>query len=162
MFSNMTDWKGEVVAIFIGPHAKEPMVAVDTVNAVAGRGLEGDRYFEQRGSFSKPDEIEPKQEITLIESEAVESAANTYGVALRPSDSRRNIVTRGVALNHLVGKEFAVGNTRLRGIKLNEPCRHLVSVAGKPMIKLLRHRGGLRAQIVAGGRIAVGDEVTPG
>ncbi|MEA2476551.1 MAG: hypothetical protein QOC87_750 [Actinomycetota bacterium] len=156
------DWRGTVEAIYVGPNAKDPMVAVDAVTAVAGRGIEGDRYFEQRGSFSKPDGIDPKQEITLIESEAVESAATTYGVELAPSDSRRNIVTRGVALNHLVGKEFTVGETRLRGVKLNEPCRHLVAVAGKPMIKLLRHRGGLRAQILTGGRISVGDEVAPG
>lgn len=157
----MTDWRGQVAGIYIGPEAKQPMQSVDAVTAVAGRGIEGDRYFERRGSFSK-DEIEPKQEITLIESEAVESAAATYGIELSPADSRRNIVTKGVALNHLVGTEFTVGEVRLRGIKLNEPCRHLAAVAGKPMIKLLRHRGGLRAQIISGGRIAVGDGITPG
>ena len=158
----MPEWQGTVEAIFVCPEAKQPMVSVDQVDAVAGRGIEGDRYYEHRGSFSKRDVIEPKQEITLIESEAVESAASVYGIDLDPSESRRNIVTRGVALNHLVGKEFSVGETRLRGIKLNEPCRHLVAVAGKPMIKLLRHRGGLRAQILAGGRITVGDEIAPG
>lgn len=158
----MTEWRGEVAAIYIGPEAKQPMTAVESVTAVAGRGLEGDRYFYQRGSTSHKDRIEPKQNITLIESEAIEAAAATYSVELTPADSRRNVVTRGVALNHLVGKEFTVGETRLRGIKLNEPCRHLAAVAGKPMIKLLRHRGGLRAEIVVGGRIAVGDEITPG
>lgn len=157
----MPSWTGEVAAIYIAPYAKEPMVSADEVTAVAGRGLEGDRYFEQRGSTSHKDRVEPKQEITLIEAEALESAAATYGVDLTPADSRRNVVTRGVALNHLVGKEFSVGETRLLGIKLNEPCRHLAAVAGKPMIKLLRHRGGLRAQILVGGRIALGDEVAP-
>ncbi len=158
----MPTWTGEVAAIYIGPHAKQPMASVEEVTAVAGRGLEGDRYFEQRGTFSKKGEIEPKQQITLIESEAIASAAAVYGIELEASDSRRNILTRGVALNHLVGKEFTVGEARLLGIKLNEPCRHLAAVAGKPMIKLLKHRGGLRAQILSGGRIAVGDEVAPG
>ena len=82
-----------------------------------------------------------------------------YGVELAAGDARRNIVTRGVALNHLVGKEFTVGNVRIRGIRLCEPCDHLERLTGKPVLKGLLHRGGLRAQILTEGTIHAGDEV---
>jgi len=134
------------------------MARVDAVRAVPGRGLEGDRYFERRGSWS--DQDGPQREVTLVEAEALEAlAANGIDVTL--GDSRRNIVTRDVPLNHLVGSEFTVGDVRLRGVKLCEPCAHLERVSGKPIRAPLVHRGGLNAQILSEGVVRVGDAVRP-
>jgi MOSC domain-containing protein YiiM len=147
---------GTVEAIYISGTAAAPTKALDAVLAIPGVGLEGDRYALKLGTFYKP---LPDYELTLIEAEAVEAMRRDYGVELAAGDARRNIVTRGVALNHLVGKEFTVGNVRIRGIRLCEPCDHLQRLTGKPVIKGLLHRGGLRAQILTEGTIHAGDEV---
>ena len=102
----------------------------------------------------------PDREITLIEAEAIEAVPREYGVELSPAEARRNIVTRGVALNHLVGREFRVGNVVLRGIRLCEPCEHLERLTRPGVLEALVHRGGLRAQIVSGGTIQVGDSIS--
>lgn len=135
------------------------MVPLQEVEAVAGRGLEGDRYFEAKGTYSPTPGT--GRQITLIEQEAVDAAAHDYGISLEPGQSRRNIVTVGVALNHLVGKEFLVGRVRLRGMRLCEPCAHLASLSKRGVVKALTHRGGLRADILTGGVIRVGDPVCP-
>jgi MOSC domain-containing protein YiiM len=150
-------WKGKVESIHITPAAKAPMQSVDQVLAISGRGLEGDRYFMKLGTFFKP---EPQFELTLIEAEAIEALQRDYKIELAPGDSRRNVVTRDVALNHLVGREFSIGGVRLRGIRLCEPCNHLQELVGKEVIKGLRHRGGLRAQILSEGPIQVGAIIT--
>ena len=142
-----------VIAILTAPTKSAPVVSREEVNAVAGKGLEGDRYFKADGW----DEV--KREITLVEMEAIEAANRDYDLGLTPEDMRRQIVTRGVALNHLVGREFTVGGVKCRGVKLNEPCNHLRKLADKPLIKPMIHRGGLRAQILEGGTIRVGDPV---
>jgi MOSC domain-containing protein YiiM len=152
-------WTGRVSGIFITKTRAEPMRSVDEVNAVAGKGLEGDRYFDRDGTWS--DRPGTGREVTLIESEAVEDAGREYGFDLPPGDARRNIVTAGVALNHLVGRDFLVGGVRLRGMRLCEPCAHLSELTGVPLIKALIHRGGLRAEIVDGGAIRVGDQIRP-
>ena len=145
--------EASVVAIFTAPKKHAPVVSLKEVNAVAGRGLEGDRYFNPDGWD------EPKREITLVESEAIEAANRDYDLGLTPEDMRRQIVTKGVALNHLIGREFTVGGVRCRGVKLNEPCNHLRKLADKPLIKPMIHRGGLRAQILQSGTIRVGDPI---
>jgi len=142
-----------VVAILTAPKKSAPIVARDEVTAVPGKGLEGDRYFNADGWD------EAKKEITLVEIEAIEAANRDYDLDLTPEDMRRQIVTRGVALNHLVGREFMVGDVRCRGVKLNEPCNHLRKLTGKPLMKPMIHRGGLRAQIIEGGTIRVGDPI---
>jgi MOSC domain-containing protein YiiM len=147
---------GTVEAIYISGTAAAPTKALDAVLAIPGVGLEGDRYALKLGTFYKP---LPDYELTLIEAEAVEAMRRDYGVELAAGDARRNIVTRGVALNHLVGKEFTVGDVRIRGIRLCEPCDHLERLTGKPVLKGLLHRGGLRAQILTEGTIHAGDEV---
>jgi MOSC domain-containing protein YiiM len=152
-------WTGVVAGIFLGPVATKPMQAVTEVRAVAGRGLEGDRYFERTGTYS--DTPGSGREVTLIESEAVASAGRDDGLDLAPGDARRNIVTAGVPLNHLVGREFLVGEVRLRGMRLCEPCAHLARLTRRPVVKSLTHRGGLRAEIVAGGTIREGDPIRP-
>lgn len=145
---------GTVEAIYIAAAAEGPLGPVAQATAIPGAGLEGDRYASQQGTFSKP---EPDYELTLIEAEAIEELRRDYQLDLSAGEARRNIVTRNVALNHLVGKEFAIGEVRIRGIRLCEPCDHLQRVTGKPVIKGLLHRGGLRAQILTRGTIRVGD-----
>ena len=147
---------GRVESIYIAAAAQAPTQGVEQAKAVPGRGLEGDRYFLKQGTFFKP---EPSFELTLIEAEAMEAAKRDYELGLATGEARRNIVTRDVALNHLVGKEFRVGEVRVRGIRLCEPCDHLQRLTGAPVIKSLRHRGGLRAQILSEGVIRVGDKV---
>ncbi|MEE9144938.1 MAG: MOSC domain-containing protein [Candidatus Binatia bacterium] len=150
-------WKGTVVSIHITAGAKAPMASVNEVHVVIGKGLEGDRYFNEVGSFSKNPGL--GREITLIEIEAVEALKQDYGIELNPKDSRRNIATRGVALNHLVGQQFKVGNVTLRGIRLCEPCSHLEKLTSKDVMRGLIHRGGLRAEILIGGVLRPGDVI---
>jgi MOSC domain-containing protein YiiM len=147
---------GKIESIHIAATAKGAMQALDQVQALAGVGLEGDRYATRQGTFFKP---APDFELTLIEAEAVEALARDYRIQLAPGDARRNLVTRGAALNHLVGRQFRIGDTLIRGIRLCEPCSHLQAVTGLPVIKGLCHRGGLRAQILNSGEIRIGDQL---
>ena len=148
---------GTVVSIHVAATAASPVRVIEEVRAVPGRGLEGDRYFARAGTYS--DRPGPDREATLIEIESIEALERDYGVRIPPGDARRNIVTRGVSLNHLVGRTFRVGEVRLRGIRLCEPCTHMARLAGKDVVPGLVHRGGLRAQILQGGVIRVGDGV---
>lgn len=147
----------KVVALQIAETGAGAMRSVNSVRAVTGRGLEGDRYFLGTGTYSrKPG---PHREATFIEIEAIEALERDYGIRLEPRESRRNVVTRGVALNHLVGREFRAGGAVFRGEKLCEPCGHLERLAGVPAAAGLVHRGGLRARVVSDGTIEVGDSI---
>lgn len=152
--------EGRILRIFIAPTAGAPMDERVEVQAFAGKGLEGDRYFDGNGTYSGKTSV-PKatRHVTLIESEAIEALVRDYGIAFEPNESRRNLLTQNVALNHLVGREFTVGGVRLRGIKLCEPCGHLEKLTGKSVRAGLTHRGGLNAEIVISGTIRVGDRV---
>ncbi|HYT81720.1 MAG TPA: MOSC domain-containing protein [Actinomycetota bacterium] len=154
-----TTWQGAVAGIYIATDGAGPMVSLEEIEAVAGKGLRGDRYFEAKGTYTATPGT--GRQITLIEQEAVEAAAHDYGIALQPGQARRNIVTVGVALNHLVEKEFLVGQARLRGMRLCEPCAHLASLSKRGVVKALIHRGGLRADILVDGVIRVGDPICP-
>ena len=137
------------------------MVAVSEVRAVPGRGLEGDRYFEHTGTYS--DTPGTGRDVTLVASEAIEEIAREKGISLKPGDTRRNITTKGVDLNSLVDVEFSIGEIRVLGMRLCEPCEYLEGLVGqKGTLKALVHRGGLRCDILREGTIRVGDEiVTP-
>jgi len=144
------------------------MRSVTEVHAIPGRGLEGDRYFAGTGFYStKPSH--GGREITLIESEGIEALfggvinaeGERPGVKLAASDARRNVVTSGVPLNQLVGREFWVGPVRMRGTRLCEPCKHLEELTQPGVLSGLIHRGGLRAMILSEGIIRVGDIVRP-
>ena len=149
-------WRGIVVTIHIARAAGEPMIERDRVRAVAGRGLEGDRYFEGSGFYS--DHLGPIREVSLLEEETLEALRRDHNLALAPGVTRWNITTRGVPLNHLVGREFRVGGATLRGVELCEPCRHLGEVAGKmSVLPTLVHRGGLHAQVISDGANRTGD-----
>ena len=150
---------GILLSIHIAPAARVPMRSVGEARALAGLGLEGDRYCTGVGTYSKA--RKPQREVTLIEIEALQALERDYGLVLTPEESRRNLVTRGVALNHLVAREFKVGEVRLRGIKLCEPCSYLEELVQKQVRPGLVHRGGLRAQILDEGSVRVGDSIQP-
>ncbi len=152
---------GRVVSIHVSRVAGLPMSRRDKVRAVPRRGLEGDRYFNGAGEFSsRTTPGREVTEVTLIEAEVIEHLQRNLGIDLEAADSRRNIVTRGVSLNSLVGSEFQVGQVRLVGASLCEPCVSLVrSNENKHLLRGLVHKGGLRARILTPGTIAVGDAV---
>jgi len=149
--------RGTVEAIHIAPAADAPMVPVERVRAIAGVGLEGDRYATRTGTWIEDPKVD--RDITLIEAEVIEDLAATDGIALAPGETRRNVTTRGIRLNELVGRRFRVGAVLCEGTRLCEPCQHLTDTLGKPILRPLVHRAGLRAHIVEGGQIAVGAEV---
>ena len=150
---------GKVVAIHIAPEEGAPTEAVSDATIVPGKGIEGDRVFRKAEAGKPP---KPHQEVTLIESEALVALQRDYGIALSGGESRRNILTEGVALNHLVGREFQVGECRLRGLELCEPCGYLEGLTVKGVVKGLLHRGGLRAQAISGGTVRPGDAIQDG
>ena len=154
--SSTVNWQASVSAIFITPKAAEEMVSVPQVRAIADRGLEGDRFFRDSWqALNRPDKA-----VSLIEAETLEAVAAELGVESLAQRSRRNIVTRGVPLVDLLQREFIVGHVRLRGIRLFEPCGHLVKLSGLPGIfKALEHRSGLKAAIISDGLIRVGDPI---
>ncbi len=134
------------------------MASRSEVRAVPGRGLEGDRYFKGVGTFS-PNPQKPDFEITLVEKENIEAFARTTGLPFTASLARRNIVTEGLDLNSLVGKEFLLGSVRIRGIRLCEPCTYLAKTTFPETLNRLVHKGGLRAQIITEGQVRVGDKI---
>jgi MOSC domain len=150
---------GSVEGLYLAPAAEAPCEAVEAVEAVAGHGLRGDRYFDGRGTFGGPGAT--GHELTLIEAEALEELAAESGIELDPAEARRNVVTRGLDLNALAGRRFEVGEVELAGARLCEPCAHLQRLTRPGVLRGLVHRGGLRADIARGGTIRLGDEVRP-
>lgn len=151
--------EANVVSIHITPEAAVPIQSVDSARAVPGKGLEGDRYFLGIGTFSK--DAGGDNELTLIEIESLEALQRESRVEIQPGEARRNIVTRGVALNHLVGRDFRIGSVNIRGIRLCEPCGHLEKLTRSGVKSGLIHRGGLRAKILTDGVIHSGDPIFP-
>lgn len=147
---------GRVEAIHIAPAATGEMLAVASAHAIAGKGLAGDRYSAGEGTFSSW----PKDhEFTLIEAEAIESM-NLPEVIFKPGSTRRNVTTRGIALNELIGREFTIGPVRCRGTRLCPPCEHLQKLLGiDNLLQIMRNCGGLRATILQGGTISVGERI---
>ncbi len=131
---------------------------VDSVSAVANRGLEGDRYYSDEGTFAE----RTGSDVTLIESETLDAVERDYDIDLEPGVHRRNLTTEGVALNHLVDRRFRIGEVVCEGTELCEPCSYLERYLEKRGIRdALVHRGGLRARIHEGGAVTTGDDVEP-
>lgn len=141
---------GRVEEINIGPERELP-APVDRVRALAGKGLEGNRYFY--------DEAPPGRALTLIAAEAIEDFRAESGIPLTAAESRRNVLVRGIDVNALVGKRFKVGEVECLGVELCEPCAHLESVTHPGVLRGMVHRAGLNADILTDGEIAVGDAV---
>ncbi len=146
--------RGGVELIAVSPRATEPMHVVDRARALAGRGLEGDRYAAKAGTFTPANETARGYDLTLVEAEALDDLA-----LLDHADARRNIVTRGIDLNALVGRRFKIGEVECLGQRLCEPCSHLERLTTKGVLRGLIHRGGLRADILTDGEIVAGDVV---
>jgi MOSC domain-containing protein YiiM len=146
---------GRIISLHVAASGGAPMMKVEEVRAVAGKGLQGDRYEARLGTYSN--EPGSGREVTLIEIEAIDALRRDYGITLEAGLARRNIVTCGVCLNHLVGKEFSVGSVVLCGMRLCDPCAHMEKLTVKGALRGLVHRGGLRAEIVSGGMIRVSD-----
>lgn len=134
------------------------MRPLDEVRAVAGKGLEGDRYFLETGTYSN--KACPDRQVTLIESEVFGMLKRDYDIDLAYNESRRNLITCGVALSHLVGETFEVGDVTFRGIRINEPCQYFEKLVGRPGIEqALLHRSGLNAEVLTDGVLRVGDTI---
>ncbi len=151
-----------LVAIYVATSAGAPMEARDRIAVVAGVGLEGDRYATATGTYSGTGT--DARDVTLIEREAVDAVRVEHGgIDVREDESRRNLVTEGVALNHLVGRTFRVGDVRMRGVRLAEPCAYLEQLTGlRGLREAFVHRGGLRAEILDDGELRVGDAIHVG
>jgi MOSC domain len=147
---------GAVEALLTAPHAEDSMQTHTGVELHAGRGIAGDRYFDGTGTFSATGKH--GQELTLIEGEVLD-ALRDDGLHLTPVDARRNIVTRGIDLNALVGREFQIGSARCVGRRLCEPCSHLQRLTGTAVLRAMVHRGGLRADILTSGVVHLGDAI---
>ena len=148
---------GTVEHIHLAPGRGSAVVSVDRARAIPGRGLEGDRYEQHSGRWS--DEPGSARELTLMEAEEYERFERETGIALAPGEMRRNVTTRGVRLNDLVGRQFHVGAVLCEGVRLCEPCEYLQGLLGKPVLQALVHRAGLRAVILSEGAISVGDAI---
>jgi len=161
-------WQGSVVSIHIAKQAAAPMESIPAVRAVPGRGLEGDRYYLGTGVYSQK-AGHGGREVTLIEVESVQALlddvqnaeGHRLGIKLSPAETRRNIATSGVPLNHLVDREFWVGVVLMIGTRLCEPCKYLEDLTQRGVMGGLVHRGGLRARILSDGVIRVGDVIRP-
>ena len=145
---------GVVETLVVSPRALDEVLLPGEVTAQPGLGLAGDRYAASAGSF--PTGV-PGSALTLIEAEVCEA----FDPPLAPGDHRRNVVTRGIALNDLLGVEFTLGEVRCRGVRLCEPCTVVQRYAQRPVLRALAHRGGLRADILSAGEIRLGDRLVP-
>jgi MOSC domain-containing protein YiiM len=154
-------FEGRLVGIYTCAGAGAPMQSRDAIRAVEGIGLDGDRYAldVRTGKFS--DREGTGRQVTLVEREAIAAVNAAEGdAAVAEGDTRRNLVTEGVPLNHLVGRTFRIGAVVLHGRRLAEPCSYLASLTARGVSRALVHRGGLRADVLTGGTIRVGDAIT--
>lgn len=155
--------KGTVEHVHVAPESGVPMESQEACEAVAGRGLRGDRYFDDEGYWNLLEERRENTvagDVTFIEAEALEAIAVEYDVELEPGEHRRNVTTRDVSLDHLVNSQFQVGEAVFKGIGLCEPCGYMQSLVGKEdVVESLTHRGGLDAAVVESGTIRPSDEI---
>lgn len=159
-----TTWRGHLLHIHVAPAASYEMEERAEATLVAGRGIEGDRYFLGTGTYSA---LPAMREITLIEVEVLEALARNDPplqdgpIELRPDEHRRNLTVRGVPLGHLVGRRFRVGECVLRGARINFPCKYLEQLLDRPLYQPLYNRAGLNCAIETGGVIRPGDIIEP-
>jgi MOSC domain-containing protein YiiM len=152
-------FSGTLVAIFTAPASGEPMLDLPRIEATVACGLAGDRYAT---NIARHDRGYTKiRHVTLIEEETVAALKRDHEIDVMPILLRRNLLTRGVPLAHLIGRRFRIGEVVLEGTELAEPCQYLADLIGQPVLEPLLHRGGIRAKIVEGGELHAGDEITP-
>ena len=147
---------GLVEAIFVTSESGDLPAPVERVRAYAGRGLEGNRYYWDNGDAPSG------RAVTLIAAEAMDAVSREGDISIEPAATRRNVLTRGIDVNALVGKRFRIGDVECEGVELCEPCAHLESMTQPGVIKAFVHRGGLNADILSDGEISVGDAIVVG
>ncbi|HEX2073085.1 MAG TPA: hypothetical protein VHF92_04810 [Geodermatophilus sp.] len=147
--------RGTVEGLAVAPAAEAPMQLLETAQARAGRGLEGDRYAAGAGTFSPRADRRPGYDLTLIAAEVLDEMA-AAGQVLDFAGTRRNVLTRGIDVNALVGRTFRIGDVVCEGRRLCEPCAHLERLSGPGVLRPLIHRGGLRVDIRTDGEIRLG------
>lgn len=143
--------------IHIAPGASKPMIMLPEAEIIAGRGIKDDRYATKTGHYSA--DPKPGRHVTLIEAEVIEEIARDQSIPFTPHDSRRNITTRGIRLNSLIGKQLQIGPAVLEVIRRCDPCTYLEGLVGQPVLKPLVDRGGIRCDVLTGGVIRVGDTI---
>lgn len=159
--SAIPTWLGQVEHLHITARAFLPMRSQETIELVAGRGIEGDRYclgVEQGFYSEKPEE---GRQVTLFEAEVLETIQRDYKIELLPEEHRRNVTTRGVPLNWLVGKRFRIGDCLVEATRLSVPCRHIEEILDKQVFNPMVHRSGLNCRILEGGTVRLGDAIRP-
>jgi hypothetical protein len=152
---------GEIVGIYVSAVKTGPMQPLATATALRGQGLAGDRYAAKAGTFTPASERFRGYDLTLIEAEALDRVTLADGSPIAAAEARRNLVTRGIDLNALVGREFTIGSVRALGQRLCEPCAHLQQLTRPGVLAGLVHQGGLRADVLTDGAIRVGDRIEP-
>jgi hypothetical protein len=155
------DLRGTVEGLALAPAAEAPMRLLEVARARAGRGLDGDRYAAGAGTFSPRAGRRPGYDLTLVAAEVLDELA-AAGQALDFAGTRRNVLTRGIDVNALVGRTFSIGDVVCEGRRLCEPCSHLERLSGPGVLRPLIHRGGLRADVLSDGEIRVGAPIRTG
>ena len=148
---------GRLVGIYTASATAAPLAAHTEIDAIEGSGLAGDRYADGTGIYSARGG--DGRQVTLVEREVIAAVNDECGVELAEHETRRNLVTEGVPLHHLVGATFRIGDVVLRGVRSAPPCAHLERLTRPGVRKALENRGGLRADIVQGGTLRIGDEI---
>jgi hypothetical protein len=154
------DLRGTVEGLAVAPAAEAPMQLLEVAQARAGRGFDGDRYAAGAGTFSPRGGRRPGYDLTLMAAEVLDELAGA-GVVLDFAGTRRNVLTRGIDVNALVGRRFRIGDVLCEGRRLCEPCVHLDRLSGPGTLRPLIHRGGLRADVLSDGEIRLGALILP-
>ena len=151
---------GKIVKLLISKDPKSAMLNVNQIVLEAGKGIFGDRYYNQEGTFSNKGEIEPDRDVTLIEIEKIDALNKEHNLDITAEDLRRNIVVSNCDLNSLVDKEFQIGEVVLKGLRLCEPCKYLSDkLDNEEVLSQMIHKAGLRAQIIKSGSIDLNSQV---
>ena len=151
---------GKIAKLLISKDTQSDMLNVNQIVLEVGKGIFGDRYYNQEGTFSNKGEIEPDRDVTLIEIEKIDALNKEYDLNITAEDFRRNIVVSNCDLNSLVGKEFQIGEVVLKGLRLCEPCKYLSNkLDNEQVLSQMVHKAGLRAQIIKGGSIDLNSQV---
>lgn len=149
---------GKIIGIYTAEKDSRP-VGHRSVSVVANQGIVGDRYYKGQGTFSEMLKQKRKREITFIAAEEIDRFNETQNADLEYGDLRRNVVTRGVDLNALVGRRFSIAGVRFEGLETCEPCAHLARTVHPDVLPHLVNRAGLRAAVLTSGDLAVGNEI---
>ena len=150
---------GIIIEILIASNAKEPLFGKDEISVIKDKGIIGDRYFNKTGSFSQKLKDKHDFHVTLIEKEEIDAFNDLTGLNYKSELFRRNLVTKGIKLNNLLGKEFEINGIKFIGMRLCEPCKMLANIIGDEFLIKMAHKAGLRAKVISSGNLKIGDKI---